>query len=127
MTTDNINKTIDSVIENTSPVIMLGRVENKIDPHRNRLAEKQISDRKTLAEYVLAGYEEGLRDALESISSETMEIRLTPTKREQLEAIRDYQRQSYSINSEEQSLEEVARQLLYDVIRAKYNAIKERV
>ena len=60
-------------------------------------------------------------------TNRSIEIRLTPTKLEQLEAIRDYQRQSYSLNSEEQSLEEVARQLLYDVIRAKYNAIKERV
>ena len=60
-------------------------------------------------------------------TNRSIEIRLTPTKLEQLEAIRDYQRQSYSINSEEQSLEEVARQLLYDVIRAKYNSIKERI
>lgn len=59
--------------------------------------------------------------------NKTIEIKLIPTKREQLEAIRDYQRQSYSLNSEEQSLEEVARQLLYDAIRAKYNAIKDKL
>ena len=48
----------------------------------------------------------------------TVEIKLTPTKVEQLREIQKYNR---AVFEEERPLEDIARELLYDAIRVKYN------
>ena len=50
-------------------------------------------------------------------------IKLTPTKVEQLELIRKYDR---GFNEPERDIEEIAQALLYDAIRAKYNYYREK-
>lgn len=48
----------------------------------------------------------------------TVEIKLTPTKAEQLRAIQKYE--------SERALEEIATELLSDAVRAKYNLYREK-
>lgn len=53
----------------------------------------------------------------------TLEIKLTPTKEEQLRVIRKYNR---AVFEDERPLEDIATELLYDAIRARYNRYKEK-
>ena len=53
----------------------------------------------------------------------TIEIKLTPTKEEQLRVIQKYNR---AVFEEERPLEDIATELLYDSIRARYNRYKEK-
>lgn len=54
---------------------------------------------------------------------EEITIKLIPAKAEQLEYIRKYDRAPFE---EPRPIEEIARELLYDGIRAKYNLYRER-
>lgn len=53
----------------------------------------------------------------------TIEVKLTPTKQEQLAYIQKY---DHALFEGERPLEEIATELLYDSIRAKYNYLKEK-
>ena len=53
----------------------------------------------------------------------TVEIKLTPTKVEQLQLIQKYDR---AVFEGERDIEEIARELLYDSIRVKYNYYIEK-
>lgn len=52
----------------------------------------------------------------------TVEIKLTPTKVEQL---REIQKHDRALFESERPIEDIARELLYDAIRAKYNYYRE--
>ena len=53
----------------------------------------------------------------------TVEIKLTPTKVEQLRVIQKYDR---AVFEDKRELEDIARELFYDAVRAKYNLYREK-
>lgn len=53
----------------------------------------------------------------------TVEVKLTPTKVEQLREIQKYDR---ALFESERPIEDIARELLYDAIRVKYNRYREK-
>lgn len=89
--------------------------------HEKIETAEQIRDRETLSER--AGYAEGLSKAPEGITADSVRVRLTPTKVEQLKLIQKYDKPLFEA---ERPIEDIARDLLYDAIRAKYNLYIER-
>ena len=53
----------------------------------------------------------------------TIEVKLTPTKVEQLKLIQKYDR---ALFEDKRELDEIVRELLYDAIRTKYNRYREK-
>lgn len=126
---ENISSLIEQATNSIDPTELFMRATENVDIEAMRDADPPISNADFATSYACAGYYLGMRDALENIElteetePNTVEIKLTPTKLEQLRVIQKYDR---GLFESERDIEEIARELFYDAVRAKYNLYREK-
>lgn len=126
---ESIESLVSEALNSIDPLEMFDRATKNVDLEAMQNAEPPISNIDFATTYAVAGYALGVRDALENIElteetePNTVEIKLTPTKLEQLRVIRKYDR---GLFESERDIEEIARELFYDAVRAKYNFYREK-